>query len=212
MIAITRIANRRAGYWCCFWLVLMGILGKFSGALLAIPNPILGGVTTFLFASVLVSGLKILAGVRYTRRNRFILTCALALGLVDILSSDFFSYLFADVHTSNRALAGFLNSIVIILSTPFLLAAIVASLLNAILPMDIEDYVADYELQAPAAPGLPLHLPPNADTDPDPEADLIHEADADKDDVIVPAPTLPRTRERTTPAPDLAATTDEKSA
>ncbi|KAJ7057415.1 xanthine/uracil permease [Mycena amicta] len=30
----------------------LGILGKVAGALLAIPNPVLGGVTTFLFASV----------------------------------------------------------------------------------------------------------------------------------------------------------------
>ncbi|KNZ81647.1 Purine permease [Termitomyces sp. J132] len=60
VIAITRCANRRAGRWCCFFLILFGVLGKISGVFLSIPNPVLGGVTTFLFASVAVSGVRVL--------------------------------------------------------------------------------------------------------------------------------------------------------
>jgi uric acid-xanthine permease len=108
VIAITRIANRRAGYWCCFWLILLGILGKFSGAILAIPNSTLGGVTTFLFASVAVSGLKILSTVKYTRRNRFILAGSLTFGLGNLLVPDWYSYLFT-YSGSNQALSGFLS-------------------------------------------------------------------------------------------------------
>ncbi|KXN81844.1 Purine permease [Leucoagaricus sp. SymC.cos] len=52
VIAITRCANRSAGRWCCVFLILFGVLGKISGVFLAIPAPVLGGVTTFLFASV----------------------------------------------------------------------------------------------------------------------------------------------------------------
>ena len=42
VIALTRCANRKAGYACCFWLLIMGIFAKFAAALVAIPAPILG--------------------------------------------------------------------------------------------------------------------------------------------------------------------------
>jgi xanthine/uracil permease len=62
--------NRAAGRWCCVYLILFGVLGKISGALLAIPNPVLGGITTFLFASVAVSRLRVLSYVRPLRARR----------------------------------------------------------------------------------------------------------------------------------------------
>lgn len=80
IIALTRCANRKAGYCCCFFLILMGIFAKFAAALVAIPAPVLGGMTTFLFSAVAVSGIRIISTVPFTRRNRFILTAALAVG------------------------------------------------------------------------------------------------------------------------------------
>lgn len=59
----------------------MGIFAKFAAALVAIPSSVLGGMTTFLFCSVAVSGIAIITrGVPFTRRNRFILTAGLAIG------------------------------------------------------------------------------------------------------------------------------------
>ncbi|KZT70230.1 Xanthine/uracil permease [Daedalea quercina L-15889] len=136
VIAVTRCANRNAGRWCCFFLILFGVLGKISGVFLAIPNPVLGGVTTFLFASVSVSGIRVLAYNRFTRRDRFVLAAALSFGLGDILVPDFLTYLFSTVTTSNKGLQGFLNSITIVLSTPFLIAGLIAVLLNLILPQE----------------------------------------------------------------------------
>lgn len=75
VIALTRCANRRAGYCCCckstiktlgmcvqvimlltnhltVFLVIMGLFAKFSAALVAIPSAVLGGMTTFLFCAV----------------------------------------------------------------------------------------------------------------------------------------------------------------
>ncbi len=80
VIALTRCANRKAGYACCFWLLIMGIFAKFAAALVAIPSPVLGGMTTFLFSAVATSGIRIISTVPFTRRNRFILTAALAVG------------------------------------------------------------------------------------------------------------------------------------
>ena len=137
VVSITRVANRRAGYWCCFFLILFGILGKISGAILAIPNSILGGVTTFLFASVAVAGLSILSKVNFSRRNRFILGLSLSFGLGNLLVDDWAAYFLPT--TANRGLAGFYQSVEIIIETPFLISAIVGVIANAILPYEEED-------------------------------------------------------------------------
>lgn len=50
VIALTRCANRKAGYAACFFLIVMGVFSKFAAALVAIPAAVLGGMTTFLFA------------------------------------------------------------------------------------------------------------------------------------------------------------------
>ncbi|KAJ7206217.1 xanthine/uracil permease [Mycena rebaudengoi] len=157
VIAITRCANRAAGRWCCVFLILFGVLGKISGALLAIANSVLGGVITFLFASVAVSGLRVLSYNKYTRRDRFVLAAALSFGVGDLLGPGLFTHLFDEVNNPNNALQGFFNSITIILSTPcvVLAAGIVAVILNLILPKeqpsndDKED--ADLEKQMSSA-------------------------------------------------------------
>ena len=118
VIAITRCANRGAGRWCCFFLIVFGILGKISGVFLAIPNSVLGGVTTFLFANVAASGIRVLALVRFTRRERFILSAALSFGVGNLLKPDIFEHLFEGVKKPNKGLQGLFDSITIILSTP----------------------------------------------------------------------------------------------
>lgn len=118
VIAITRCANRGAGRWCCFFLILFGVIGKIAGVFLAIPNSVLGGVTTFLFANVAVSGVRVLATTGFQRRDRFILAAAMAFGVGNLLKHDTFTYLFERVPNPNKGLQGFFDSITIVLSTP----------------------------------------------------------------------------------------------
>lgn len=118
VIAITRCANRGAGRWCCFFLILFGVIGKISGVFLAIPNPVLGGVTTFLFATVAVSGIRVLSFVPLTRRDRFVLAAALSFGFGDLLVPGIFTHLFDRVKDPNKGLQGLFNSITIVFSTP----------------------------------------------------------------------------------------------
>jgi len=141
VIAITRCANRSAGRWCCIFLLIFGVLGKISGIFLAIPAPVLGGVTTFLFASVAVSGLRVLSYISFTRRERFILAAALSFGLGDLIIPGIFTHLFDRVPSARitPGLKGLFDSITILLSTPFLSAGIVATMLNLILPPEIPD-------------------------------------------------------------------------
>ncbi|KAG6880006.1 hypothetical protein C0992_008213 [Termitomyces sp. T32_za158] len=139
VIAITRCANRGAGRWCCLFLILFGVLGKISGVFLSIPDPVLGGVTTFLFASVAVSGVRVLSYIRFTRRERFILAAALSFGFGNLLVPTIFTHLFDRVKDANKGLEGLFTSITIILSTPFLSSGLLAAILNMILPVDIPD-------------------------------------------------------------------------
>lgn len=74
-------------------------------------------MTTFLFASVATSGLRVLAYTRFTRRDRFVLAAALSFGFGDLLVPDIFTHLFDGVN-AGKGLQGLLNSITIILSTP----------------------------------------------------------------------------------------------
>ena len=83
-----------------------------------VPNPVLGGVTTFLFASVATSGLRVLAFVKYTRRDRFIVAAALSFGFGDLLVPDIFTHLFEGVHNPSSGLTGLLDAIEIVLTTP----------------------------------------------------------------------------------------------
>ncbi len=141
VIALTRCANRKAGYACCFFLVVMGIFSKFAAALVAIPSSVLGGMTTFLFSAVAVSGIRIISTVPFTRRNRIILTAALTLGLGAVLVPDWFNYVFT-YSGSNRALEGFLDAIVLVMETGFAVAAFLAIFLNLFLKEEIEDETA----------------------------------------------------------------------
>ena len=83
-----------------------------------VPNSVLGGVTTFLFASVATSGLRVLAYVRYVRRDRFIIAAALCFGFGDLLVPDIFTHLFDGVRNPSSGLAGLLDAIEIVLTTP----------------------------------------------------------------------------------------------
>jgi len=138
VIALTRCANRKAGYACCFWLIIMGIFSKFAASLVAIPGAVLGGMTTFLFSAVAVSGIRIISTSPFTRRNRFILTAALAIGYGATLVPSWFSYVFTYAG-DNHALQGFLDAIELVMETGFAVTGFVAMILNLMLREEIED-------------------------------------------------------------------------
>ncbi|EFX05242.1 purine permease [Grosmannia clavigera kw1407] len=139
VIALTRCANRKAGYCCCIFLIIMGVFSKFAAALVAIQSPVLGGMTTFLFCSVAVSGIAIITrGVPFNRRNRFILTAGLALGYGATLVPTYFSYVFT-YKGSNKSLSSFLDAIVLVMETGFAVTAAVCCMLNLSLPAEIDN-------------------------------------------------------------------------
>jgi xanthine/uracil permease len=122
-----------------FFLIISGIFAKFAAALVAIPSAVLGGMTSFLFCAVAVSGIAIITrGVPFNRRNRFVLTAGLALGYGSTLVPTYFNNVFT-YSGDNKSLQGFLDAIVLIMETGFAVTAVVCMILNLILPEEIEE-------------------------------------------------------------------------
>lgn len=154
VIALTKCASRRAGVACGCWLILFGVLAKISGLISAIPDCVIGGMTTFLFVNVFISGLNTVAkSDLMSRRNRMILAISLGVGIgVAIVP-----WVFADQRASRNSSPFFpcsgpwrteddctkaeqavRDGIVQFLSTPYCVGTVLAILMNAILPPDME--------------------------------------------------------------------------
>lgn len=117
----------------------MGVFAKFAASLVAIPSAVLGGMTTFLFTAVAVSGMAIITkGVPFNRRNRFILTAGLALGYGATLVPNYFENVFS-YSGEDKGLQGFLDAISLIMETGFAVTAMICMILNLTLPMEVED-------------------------------------------------------------------------
>lgn len=146
----------------------MGVFAKFAAALTSIPAAVIGGMTTFLFTSVAVSGIAIIArGVPFTRRNRFILTAGLAIGYGATLVPSYFSGVFT-YGGDDRGLQGFLGAIELVMGTGFAVTALVTVLLNLTLPEEVEEEETVEAVGAAAAPSASTstsksdHEPPAA--------------------------------------------------
>lgn len=167
VIALTKCANRTAGFCCCLFLVIMGVFSKFAAALVSIPKPVLGGMTTFLFSSVAISGIRIISTVEFTRRNRFIITASFSLGMGITLVPEWWSYFFS-YSGDNHALEGLLNAVNLVMENGFAVAAILGVILNLIIPEELDDhgaevYTANESEDGRAEPG-PSHGTSKAET------------------------------------------------
>lgn len=127
--------SRRAGWCASAFLLLMGIFGKFGGVFSAMPPSVLGGMQCFLYSTIVVAGIRVLSLVPFTRRNRFILTCSLGIGFIDIVAPTWFDQIL-DYGGSNVLLRGFEQGINLVVETPFIISAIIGVFLNLALPMD----------------------------------------------------------------------------
>ncbi|KAG2448887.1 hypothetical protein HYH02_006236 [Chlamydomonas schloesseri] len=141
VIALTNVAARQAGFAAAFWLFLLGILGKVGAWITTIPECVLGGMTTFLFANVIASGIKIIVnGDPLTRRSRFILACSLALAFgVELVPQWATLNLWPVTPSMSPGLRGLRDAIILVISTSFTLGAVVALILNLIIPVDKTD-------------------------------------------------------------------------
>lgn len=198
VIALTKCASRRAGMAAGCWLILLGVFGKVAGLITAIPDAVLGGMTIFLFANVLASGVALTGNIDlHSRRNKFILAMSLAIGV----GVTVWPYAFQDRRASpytawfwtcedcSETLKGVRNGVSIFLSTGYCVGTVIAMMLNAILPEDLEiaynkeylgeaDDLALDEDETPAAKKLEEGEEPSSEEDAAAPTNDAEEADA----------------------------------
>ncbi|ODV78220.1 uric acid-xanthine permease [Suhomyces tanzawaensis NRRL Y-17324] len=141
VISVTKCANRKVGYWCAFFMIIMGIFSKFAAAIVSIPKAVLGGMTSFLYCSVAVSGVKIISTTEFTRRDRFVLTASLLPGFGAVLVSNWFDHVFTYTG-DNRSLSGFMDAIVLVMETGYAVSGFIGLILNLTLPQ-IKDEIEE---------------------------------------------------------------------
>lgn len=155
VIALTKCASRRAGYACGCWLIFLGVFSKIAGVITSIPDCVIGGMTIFLFANVLASGIALSGQLDlHSRRVKFIMALSLAIGVGVTVWPFAFQDQRGSPYTANfwrcddcsQVKKGVRNGISIFLSTGYCIGTVVAMLLNAILPEDAAvNYNADVD-------------------------------------------------------------------
>lgn len=148
VISLTKCASRRAGIACGCWLIFLGVFSKIAGVITSIPDSVLGGMTIFLFANVLTSGIAMATSLdMHSRRVRFIMALSLAVGV----GVTVFPFAFLDRRASSYSanfwrcddcsdtMKGIRDGVSIFLSTGYCVGTVIAMLLNGILPEEVPD-------------------------------------------------------------------------
>ncbi len=136
VIALTGVAARRVGVAVAGILVLLGLSPRSAALLTAMPRPVLGGATLLLFGSVAVAGLRIAWSTGMAKREQTILATTLASGLGVSLVPEAIGPWGADM---DGALGVAVQSLRMVAASGLAVGAIVATLLNLLLPSDAAD-------------------------------------------------------------------------
>ena len=126
IVTTNKVVNRVVFALAGGFLLLAGLIPKFSAILTTIPQCVLGGATITVFSTIAMTGMKLIASETISPRNTTIVGLSAALGV--------------GISQSSSALSQFPESITIIFGkTPVVIATIMAVLLNLILPQENTD-------------------------------------------------------------------------
>ena len=121
IVTTTKVINRVVLGLSAVILGAAGLVPKFSALLTTIPQCVLGGATVSVFASIAMTGMKLVSSARMDYRNSSIVGLAAALGM--------------GISQASAALAAFPEWVTTIFGkSPVVVATLVAVLLNVILP------------------------------------------------------------------------------
>lgn len=125
IVATTKVVNRCVLGLATVILLAAGLIPKFSSLLTTIPYCVLGGATVSVFASIAMTGMKLITSENMSYRNTSIVGLAAALGM--------------GISQASGALATFPDWFVMIFGkSPVVIATLLAVILNIILPKDKE--------------------------------------------------------------------------
>lgn len=125
IVTTTKVINRCVLGLAAIILLVAGLVPKFSALLTTIPQCVLGGATVSVFASIAMTGMKLVMSEEMNYRNTSIVGLAAALGM--------------GISQASASLASFPDwATTIFGKSPVVVATIVAVALNVILPKEKE--------------------------------------------------------------------------
>ena len=125
IVSTTKVVNKRVLSLCGVFLLVAGLIPKFSAFLTTIPQCVLGGATVSVFASIAMTGMKLVATEDMNYRNTSIVGLSAALGM--------------GINLVKETLAQFPSWVTMVCgSSPVIIAALVAIVLNIILPKELK--------------------------------------------------------------------------
>ena len=125
IVATTKVVNRCVLGLAAVILLVAGLIPKFSSLLTTIPYCVLGGATVSVFASIAMTGMKLINTEKMSYRNTSVVGLGVALGM--------------GITQASGSLASFPDWFTTIFGkSPVVVATLVAILLNIILPKDKE--------------------------------------------------------------------------
>lgn len=126
IVTTNKVVNRVVFALAGGFLLLAGVIPKFSSILTTIPQCVLGGATITVFSTIAMTGMKLIASENISPRNTTIVGLSAALGV--------------GISQASSALSQFPESFTIIFGkSPVVIATIMAVLLNLILPREKKD-------------------------------------------------------------------------
>lgn len=130
IVTVNRVVNRLVFAFAAVVLLIAGFVPKFASILTTIPQCVIGGATISVFATITMTGIRMITSAKLTQRNVAIVGIAVALG-VGVTS----------VPGSLGLFPQWVNTV--FGSSSVVIATILAILLNAILPKDPTETATD---------------------------------------------------------------------
>ena len=125
LVAITGVMSRKVVTFGAILLVVAGLVPKIGALISTVPIEVLGGGVIVMFGMVAAAGVSILSTVEWNRRNLLIFAISLSVGL--------------GLQLEPGALQHLSGTIKILMTSGLLPAAVIAMVLNLILPEELEE-------------------------------------------------------------------------
>jgi NCS2 family nucleobase:cation symporter-2 len=123
LIAMTGVMSRHVVTCGAIFLIICGLIPKVGGIIRTVPIEVLGGGVIVMFGMVVAAGISMLSDVDWNRRNMVIFAISLSIGL--------------GLQLEPGALQHLPQTASVLLTSGLLPAALIAIVLNLILPEDL---------------------------------------------------------------------------
>jgi len=125
LIAMTGVMSRRVVTYGAIFLIICGLIPKVGSVIRTVPIEVLGGGVIVMFGMVVAAGVSMLSDVKWNRRNMVIFAISLSIGL--------------GLQLEPKAVQYLPDTLRILTTSGLLPAALIAIVLNLVLPEELAD-------------------------------------------------------------------------